>query len=153
MKCRKEGCDGTLTDGVCPFCGTAGLLEEAAEMQASSGMRQAVTNSMRLILNGDVPATKDDLLRASQKFESTVPDDFGSWRLQADLFLSAVKQLEKRQMEADETVTLMGVPMTEVKLRHACEKALRNCAHFASTFEDRVALIDTANKVRQTTWF
>lgn len=152
MHCKKEGCHGTLENGVCPLCGTAGGSGEASESQASSGMRQAVTASMKLILDGDT-ATKDDLLRASEKFESMVPDDFGSWRLQADLLLSALKQLQKRQIEADQTTTIMGVPLTEVNLRHACEKALRNCAHFAQTFEDRVALIDEANRVRQTTWF
>ncbi len=142
-----------MKDGVCALCGTPIVGDEAAEIQASSGMRQAVTNSMRLILDGETPTSKDELLRASEKFESMVPDDFASWRLQADLFSSAVKQLQTRQIEADETVTLMGVPMTEVNLRHACEKALRNCAHFAHAFEDRVALIDEANKVRQPTWF
>jgi hypothetical protein len=151
MQCKKEGCEGTLEEGICPVCGAGP--EENLDAQASSGMRQAVTASMKLIMDGETPTTKDELLRASQKFESMVPDDFASWRLQANLFLSAIKQLQTRQMESDETVTLMGVPLTEVNLRHACEKALRNCAHFAQAFEDRVALIDEANKVRQVTWF
>jgi hypothetical protein len=153
MRCKKEDCAGTIKDGVCPICGTPGAGDEGADAQANSSMRQAVTASMRLILDGETPTSKDELLRASEKFESMVPDDFSSWRIQADLFRAAVQQLQKRQMEADETVTLMGVPLTEVNLRHACEKALRNCAHFAQSFEDRVKLIDEANKVRQPTWF
>jgi hypothetical protein len=153
MRCKNEDCAGTVKDGVCQICGTPGPADEGAETQATSGVRQAVTASMKQILDGETPTSKDELLRASAKFESMVPDDFSSWRMQANLFLSAVKQLKTRQMEADETVTLMGVPMTEVNLRHACEKALRNCAHFAQTFEDRVKLIDEANQVRQPTWF
>ncbi len=151
MHCKKEGCEGTLRDGICPVCGSAA--EESQDGLASSGVRQAVTASMKLILDGETPTSKDDLLRASEKFESMVPDDYASWRLQANLLLSAVKQIETRQMEPDETVTLMGVPLTEVNLRHACEEALRNCAHFAQSFEDRVGLIDEANKVRRPTWF
>jgi hypothetical protein len=151
MQCKREGCEGTIKDGLCPVCGAAAV--ESSDLQASSGMRQAVTASMKLILDGDTPASKADLMAVSEKFESMVPDDYSSWRMQADLFLSALKQLVNRQMESDETATLVGVPLTEVNLRHACEKALRNCAHFAPSFEDRVALIDEANKVRQVTWF
>jgi hypothetical protein len=138
-----------VSGGICPACGTAA--EEGA--QAASGVRQAVTASMKMILDGETPTSKDDLLRASEKFQSMVPDDYASWRLQANLLLSAIKQIETRQMEADETVTLMGVPLTDVNLRQACEKALRNCAHFAQSFEDRVGIIDEANKVRMRTWF
>ena len=140
-----------MQGGICPVCGTQS--DEGLEAQASSGKRQDLSASMRLILDVESPLTREDLLRASEKFESMVPDDFASWRMQADLFSSAITQLKTRQMEADETVTLMGVPLTEGNLRHACEKALRNCAHFAQNFEDRVALIDEANKVRQVTWF
>jgi hypothetical protein len=155
MHCKKEGCEGELTDGICPICGSAPVdsPDEIPEGQASSGMRQAVTKSMKMILDVETLSSKDDLLRASEKFESMVPDDFASWRLQANMFVSAITQLKTRQMEPDQTVTLMGVPLTEVNLRHACEKALRNCAHFAPSFEDRVALIDEANSVRQPTWF
>jgi hypothetical protein len=151
MQCKRESCAGTIKDGVCAVCGAPS--EENPGAQASSGMRQAVTASMKMILDGETPTSKDELLLASQKFESMVPDDFASWRLQANLFLSAINQLKTRQMESDETVTLMGVPLTEVNLRHACEKALRNCAHFAQSFEARVGLIDEANQVRQPTWF
>jgi len=154
IQCKKEGCGGLVNAGVCTVCGTAcpdssGPLEGLS----STGKRQAIMESMQEIMEGNAPSGKEDLLKAAEKFESLVPDDYASWRVQANLLLSAIKQLETRQMAPDETVSLMGVPMTEVNLRHACEKALRNCAHFAQAFEDRVALIDEANRVRQLTWF
>ncbi|MBU6451599.1 MAG: hypothetical protein KGS72_07470 [Cyanobacteria bacterium REEB67] len=170
MKCRLEHCEGILKDGICQLCGLGpegkqslypyggggGGEKQAAlpaDDQSSTAKRLAVTASMKLILDGETPACKADLLTAAAKFESMVPDDFVSWRLQADLLFTAIRQLETRQMEPDETVTLIGIPLTEHNLRHACEKALRNCAHFAPAYEDRVALIDEANRVRQRTWF
>jgi hypothetical protein len=46
----------------------------------------------------------------------------------------------------------MDVPLRESALREAAEEALRNCAHFAQTFDERVTLIDEANRIRRTTW-
>jgi hypothetical protein len=162
MKCRLETCEGTLKDGICQICGlgpdgSASIYPygavERPEKAVSPSKRQTVTQSMQQILDSDTPVCKADLVSAAAKFESMVPDDFASWRLQADLLITAIKQLETRQMEPDETVTLIGIPLTEVNLRHACEKALRNCAHFAPAYEDRVGLIDEANRLRQRTWF
>jgi len=159
MQCKKEGCEGKLKDGICQLCGaSASAAEEGEDYPGYPGYpgsvtRQTVTANMKQIMESQTPACKADLLEAAQKFESMVPDDFASWRMQANLLLTAIKQLELRQMEPDETTNLMGIPLTESNLRHACEKALRNCAHFAQNFEDRVALIDEANSVRQTTWF
>jgi hypothetical protein len=99
------------------------------------------------------PTSKDDLLSDSQKLESLVPDDYHAWKMQADLLLKAIHQLETRVIEADESVTVMGVPLRESALREAAEEALRNCAHFAETFDERIKLVDEANRIRRTTWF
>jgi len=95
----------------------------------------------------------DDLLRASEELKTIVPDNYDAWRAQADLWLAAVHQLETRQIQSDDSVILMGVPLVEDRLRDAAEEALRQCAHFAPTVEIRVSLIDEANKVRRATWF
>jgi serine/threonine-protein kinase PknG len=147
--------DKAVVDKPATVNATSGAVAVAGDGDdlSSTAKRLAVTASMKLILDGETPACKADLLTAAAKFESMVPDDFVSWRLQADLLFTAIRQLETRQMEPDETVTLIGIPLTEHNLRHACEKALRNCAHFAPAYEDRVALIDEANRVRQRTWF
>lgn len=108
--------------------------------------------------NGDVqapsePASKDELLEASQKLQSMVPDDYHAWKMQADLLLAAIHKLETRTIEADESVKVMGVPLRESALREAAEEALRNCAHFALTFDERIRLVDEANRIRRATWF
>jgi hypothetical protein len=100
-----------------------------------------------------LPTSKEALLSDSQKLESLVPDDYHAWKMQADLLLKAIHQLETRVIEADESVTVMGVPLRESALREAAEEALRNCAHFAETFDERIKLVDEANRVRRTTWF
>jgi hypothetical protein len=96
---------------------------------------------------------KDELLRVSETLSTVVPDKFEAWRAQADLWLTAIHQLELRQLLPDDNVSLMGVPLRENELRDATEEALRQCAHFANTVEERIALIDEANKVRRMSWF
>ena len=99
------------------------------------------------------PASKEELLEASQKLQSLVPDDYHAWKMQADLLLKAIHQLETRMIEPDESVKVIGVPLRESALREAAEEALRNCAHFADTFDERIHLVDEANRVRRPTWF
>jgi hypothetical protein len=152
IQCTTTGCQGDIKDGACLVCGTKMVAEK--KDQISTAKQQAIGDSVRAILQKEtVPCTKDDLLSASESLDEMVPDDYQAWRLQADLLLAALKQLETRQIAPDESMKLLGVPLRESALRDAAEEALRNCAHFASTVEERVSLIDEANRVRNTTWF
>lgn len=129
-------------------------MEESKKQQITTAKQQAISDSVRAILQPQaVACSKEDLLRASDSLQELVPDDFQAWRLQADLLLAALKQIETRQIEPDESVQLMGTPLRESALRDAAEQALRNCAHFAAGKEQRIAVIDEANKVRRMTWF
>lgn len=96
---------------------------------------------------------KDELLKAASVLETVRPDKFEAWRAQADLWLAAIRQLEKRQLRPDDSVSLLGIPLNENQLRDAAEKALRHCAHLATSIEERIALVDEANSVRKMTWF
>ena len=96
---------------------------------------------------------KASLLNTAEVIQHTPVDDYSDWKRRSDLFVLAVEQLETRQIESDGAFLLLGVPLSEAKMRSAAEDALRNCAHFATTFEERVALVDAANRVRNTTWF
>jgi hypothetical protein len=142
MECKEADCRGTIQEGVCDACGKAASPpekpDEGGEIVASSA--------------GEPEAFTEDLLHRSQKLEALVPDDYQAWRMQADLFLSAIRRLETREIEPDESIKLMHVPLRESALRDAAEEALRNCAHFAQTFDERVILIDEANRIRRTTW-
>ena len=101
--------------------------------------------------DGDVFTTESLLKLASALKESAT--DYESWRSRADILVLAVKKLERREIEADSNVKLIGVPLVQSELRAAAEKALRHCAHFAGTFDERISLVDHANDIRNVSWF
>ena len=153
MQCTASDCKGTVADGKCQICGLA-YPSGGRVSQSTSANQQAITASVRALLEpADAEPTVDNLVRAAQSLEQVVADDYQAWRTQADILVSAIKNLEKRQIEPDESVKLIGVPLRESALRDAAEQALRNCAHFAETTDNRIDLIDEANRVRRTTWF
>jgi len=118
-------------------------------MSASEEPKQLVPDPFEQMAQ----AATNDLLEKSQNLQALVPDDYQTWRQQADLFLAAIARLETREIAPDESIKLMHVPLRESALRDAAEEALRNCAHFAQSLEERVVLIDEANRIRRTTWF
>lgn len=150
MECKEPDCKGNVVNGLCEVCGSGSSLEKPIVQTATAKPAVAAAPDP---FEAQQEAATDDLLRKSQKLEAMVPDDYQAWRMQADLFLAALRRLETREIEPDENVKLMHVPLRESALRDAAEEALRNCAHFAQTFEERVALVDDANRVRRTTWF
>jgi Protein kinase G tetratricopeptide repeat len=93
------------------------------------------------------------LIKTAEDIKAEAADDYTEWRKKSELFLLAIGHLEKRELEGREDVTLLGIPFFEAKLREAAETALRNCAHFAQSFEERIAFVDSANRVRNVTWF
>jgi hypothetical protein len=141
MHCRRAGCTGELENGTCSVCGDKAAADpkKAMNLQKVSARLKAVDG-------------KDALLQASEALKTVVPDKYESWRAQADLWLAAIRQLETRQLSADDSVELMGVPLIEKNLRDAAEEALRQCAHFAPSLEQRIALIDEANSIRNMSW-
>jgi len=150
MHCDKPGCIGNVEHGLCQLCG-----ESSPPIPPLDDFgRQEVMTSVRSILQPrEVAPSKEDLQRASADLRRVVPYNYEAWRLHADLLLNAICQLEKRQIEPDDSVRLFITPLREDQLRNAAERALRQCAHFADGTEKRIALIDEANRVRRTTWF
>ena len=152
-ECKEPGCTGEIVEGVCSTCGAS-----AGGGTADSRSAPMSTQAVRALLDAEAavvpgsPGAMEELLRAAAKLQAMVPDDYQSWRLQADLLVAALRRLETRQIQADPAVKLMGIAMREKDLRDAAETALRNCAHFAQNEEERIALIDQANRVRQMTW-
>jgi Protein kinase G tetratricopeptide repeat len=121
----------------------------------NDGSREEVIESIQNLLhpNAAVTPTKSDLQRASQQLKMVVPYNYEAWRTHADILLNAIRQLETRQLEPDDSCTLFITPLREEQLRNTAENALRQCAHFADSEEKRIALVDEANKVRNQTWF
>jgi hypothetical protein len=95
-------------------------------------------------------STSDELIKAASSLAEVVSDD---WHKKADLLVAAIHRLQTKEIAPDQTIKLLGVPLQENKLRDAAEAAFRNCADFAETDVDRIALIDAANEIRRQTWF
>jgi Protein kinase G tetratricopeptide repeat len=158
MQCQQKDCQGQILDGRCQVCGTTAPSAAMPDKQVAVANQQLVTKSMRVLLQSkdqlkELTASKEELLAVSSSLEDIVADDYSAWRAQTDLLLTAIRQLETRQIEPDESVKILGIPLRESALRDTAEEALRNCAHFADTAEERTALIDEANRIRNTTWF
>lgn len=162
MRCTDPNCKGELEDIACPACGkkwplpsgTAGsIAAPVTERRRGSGFNLMKISQKLRTIDDSPESVKQELMNLSISLERIVPDKYDAWRAQADLWLTALHELETRQLSADASVLLMGVPLLEAPLRDAAEGALRHCAHFALTREERIALIDEANQVRNTTWF
>ncbi len=166
-QCQKHGCDGQIQDGHCQICGSDSAVGKEKSTDANAATQpgvsaksvsvanpQLVTKSMRVLLQSkELKPSKEELIQASSSLQDIVADDYSAWRAQTDLLLAAIHQLETRQIEPDESVMILGIPLRESALRETAEEALRNCAHFADSVEERVTLIDEANRIRNTTWF
>jgi serine/threonine-protein kinase PknG len=69
------------------------------------------------------------------------------------LYETALQLLRTGHIRPDAGVTLLGEPVTEVRLRLGLERAYRVLARLASSPEERINLIDRANEARpRTLW-
>jgi serine/threonine-protein kinase PknG len=70
-----------------------------------------------------------------------------------DLLEAALQLLRTGRIRPDPRVTLLGEPVTEVRLRLGLERAYRGLARLAPTAAERISLVDRANQVRpRTLW-
>ena len=93
------------------------------------------------------------ILQCAEAMQDQSPNSYTSWRSRADVLVSTIRKLEKREISPDSNIKIFAVPLVETELRDAAEKALRHCAHFANTFDERISLVDAANDIRNISWF
>jgi hypothetical protein len=115
--------------------------------------RDVITSVQAMLRPTGSFLTRAELIQASRELKRVTPYNYEAWRLHADLLLDALRQLETRQIQPDETFKILTIPLREDDIRDAAEAALRQCAHHAPTEERRIKLIDEANSVRRLTWF
>jgi serine/threonine-protein kinase PknG len=73
--------------------------------------------------------------------------------LTRELFEAALQLLRNGRIPPDPNTTLLGEPVTEVRLRLGLERAYRTLARLAPTAGERIGLIDRANQARpRTLW-
>ncbi len=95
--------------------------------------------------------TQEELVQAAQTLQLLTVDTYELHYLSAQVLIEAIKQLELKQLKANPTIQMLGQPLEPNSLRFGAEKALRLCARYAKTKEQRISLIDRANQIRPRT--
>ncbi|WP_373543588.1 tetratricopeptide repeat protein [Chamaesiphon sp.] len=96
--------------------------------------------------------TLTELKSATQTVESLTLEGIERYRLDRQVLETALTLLTSKAITAQNNLMILGQPLEEIKLREGLEKVLRSIAHL-STGEDKIGLVDEANRVRPTTLF
>ncbi|AFY96184.1 serine/threonine-protein kinase [Chamaesiphon minutus] len=96
--------------------------------------------------------TIDELKSANQTLESLTLEGIEKYRLDRQVLETALNLLTSKAIAAQNNLTILGQPLEEIKLREGLEKVLRSMAHL-STGEEKILLVDEANRVRPKTLF
>ena len=119
----------------------------------STSYTDAVAGMVTTLLHSEPEQPdKEAFLQAAEALKTIALDNYIALRLQADLMMAALRQIESGSLPFDQNITLLDVPLLENELRNNLESTLRQCARFAPTDDDRISLIDEANKIRRYTW-
>jgi serine/threonine-protein kinase PknG len=94
---------------------------------------------------------EQDLLQASAALQALQIDSRELHELAAELLLAAVTQVEAKRLSSAGSGTILGQPMDSTSLRFGVERELRACARFARTPDERIDLVDRANRERPRT--
>ncbi len=111
--------------------------------------RVEIANTLIDNLNG-APVIKE-LQEASKVVETLTLDGIERYRLAKRVLETALNLITSKQLSPTDTISILGQPLKEVYLRTGLEKALRNMAHL-STGNEKIQLVDEANRVRPKTW-
>ena len=110
----------------------------------------AQTARIRCLLDGDPE------LAALQAADATLEAlDVGAEeraRLTAEVLLYALRLVEEPGAGIRGDTLVAGHPMAARAIRAALERTYRSLARFATTPEERIRLVDRANRMRPTTW-
>ena len=99
------------------------------------------------------PPGAAELLQASKAIQALGLDGLALHQFSAELFLTAVAQVEAKAFPENPTDLVLGQSLQLRSLRAGAERELRACAHLSKTPEERVAFVDQANRVRPRTLF
>ncbi len=93
-----------------------------------------------------------ELKAASQTVNAIALDTSDRHRLSQQVFETALTLVTEKRVQADRQVDILGQPLDEINLRLGLEKLLRSMAHLAIG-EEKIRLVDEANRVRPKTLF
>lgn len=113
--------------------------------------RSRVEIASTLIDNSNEAPVAKELQEASKVVEMLTLDGIERYRLAKQLLETALNLITSKQLSPTDAISILGQPLKEVHLRTGLEKALRNMAHL-STGDEKIQLVDEANRVRPKTW-
>ena len=93
-----------------------------------------------------------ELKSANQTVEALTLEGIEKHRLDRQVLETALTLLTSKAITAQKDLAILGQPLEEVKLRQGLEKVLRSMAHL-STGDEKIMLVDEANRVRPKTLF
>jgi serine/threonine-protein kinase PknG len=96
--------------------------------------------------------TLTELKSATQTVEALTLEGIERYRLDRQVLETALNLLTSKAITAQNNLLILGQPLEEVKLREGLEKVLRSIAHL-STGDEKILLVDEANRVRPKTLF
>ena len=93
-----------------------------------------------------------ELKTASSAIEALTLEGMDGYRLAKQVLETALKLVTSQVISPASGITIFGQPLEEIHLRRGLEKALRDMAHLV-TGEEKIRLVDEANRVRPRTLF
>jgi serine/threonine-protein kinase PknG len=98
------------------------------------------------------PPTIAELKSATATVEALTLEGIEKHRLDRQVLETALTLLTSKAIVAQDNLQILGQPLQEIKLRTGLEKVLRSMAHL-STGDEKIQLVDEANKIRPKTLF
>jgi serine/threonine-protein kinase PknG len=95
--------------------------------------------------------TIDHLRQAAKTIEQMTVEGLDRGRLRGQVLRTTLSLLQKKVISPDQKIIILGQGLEETKIRDGLEKVLRDMAHL-SDGNDRIRLVDEANRVRSQTW-
>lgn len=100
---------------------------------------------------GSAPGT-NELKEAAAAIEALALEGMERYRLIQQVLETALHLIQSRSVSPAASIAILGEPLEEVHLRKGLEKVLRGMAHLV-TGEEKIQLVDEANRVRPKTLF
>ncbi|MEE3716677.1 tetratricopeptide repeat protein [Tumidithrix elongata RA019] len=131
--------------------GAVSALEQVP--QTSSLFARSRVEITRTLINTKISApSSQELKNASTAIETIALEGMERYRLTKQVLETALDLVTSRSLTPTTSLTILGSPLEEIHLREGLERSLRAMAHLA-TGDEKIRLVDEANRVRPRTLF
>jgi serine/threonine-protein kinase PknG len=121
--------------------------------QTSNLFTRSRVEVARTLINTEPSAPgMQELKEASTAIEALTLEGMDRYRLSKQVLETALHLVTSQALSPASSVAILGQPLEELHLRKGLEKALRDMAHLA-TSDEKIRLVDEANRVRPRTLF